>query len=85
MVNKTHFLLPVSFKLESDKGQIKMVGNEIINVGKESVVGGAFFIILHRDQIESRKTKLEIGIYSNGKKIESVSTNFLGPATQTKH
>ncbi len=26
-----------------------------------------------------RKTKIEIGVYSNGKKIKTVKTNFLGP------
>jgi hypothetical protein len=56
-----------------------MVGNDLINVGKENVASGEFFIILNRDQIKNRKTKLTIGVYSNGKKIETVQTNFMGP------
>jgi cytochrome c oxidase accessory protein FixG len=83
LVNKTHALLPVTLKIESDSGQIKMVGNDLINVEKENVASGEFFIILNRNQIKNRKTKLKIGVYSNGKKIETIQTNFLGPVAQT--
>lgn len=83
LVNKTHTQLPITLKLESDNGQIKMVGNDIINVEKESVAGGAFFILFNRDHIKSRKTKLKVVVYSNGHKIETVKTTFLGPVFQT--
>ncbi|MGZ4033962.1 MAG: cytochrome c oxidase accessory protein CcoG [Bacteroidia bacterium] len=85
LVNKTHIALPVTLKIESDSGQIKMVGKDLINVGKENVASSEFFIILNRDKIKNRKTKLLIGVYSNGKKIETVKTNFLGPVAQITH
>jgi cytochrome c oxidase accessory protein FixG len=83
LVNKTHIQLPITLKIESNSGKIKMIGNQIINVKKESVAGGAFFIICNKNQITNRKTKLKIGVYSNEKKIETVTTNFLGPVTRT--
>ncbi len=82
LINKTHKELPVILKIESDSGQIKMVGKDMINVGKENVASSEFFVILNRNQIKTRKTKLKIGIYSEGKKIETVETNFLGPISK---
>jgi cytochrome c oxidase accessory protein FixG len=81
LVNKTRNELSITLKVDSDSGQIKMVGNNIINVSKENIASSEFFIILNRKQIKQRKTKLVIGVYSNGKKIESVKTNFLGPVS----
>jgi cytochrome c oxidase accessory protein FixG len=82
LINKTHDLLPVILKIDSDSGQIKMVGNNQIMVNKGSSASGEFFVFLNRKQIKNRKTKLKIGVYSNGKRIQTVETNFLGPVTK---
>ena len=84
MVNKTHSNLPIKLKLESESGEIKMVGNEIINVEKESVASSEFFIYVNRAEITKRKTKFKVGLYSEGKKIATVETSFLGPITIKK-
>jgi cytochrome c oxidase accessory protein FixG len=84
LVNKTRNELPIVLKIESDSGQIKMVGSNVIDVEKENMASSEFFVILNRNQLTSRKTKLTIGIYANGKQIETVNTNFLGPLTKTK-
>lgn len=78
LINKTRKDLPINLKMESGIGEIQMVGKKIITVEKESMASGEFFIILNRKEIKNRKTKLSIGVYSNGKKIETVKTNFLG-------
>jgi cytochrome c oxidase accessory protein FixG len=82
LINKTRNALPVELKIESDSGQIKMVGNEMINVSKENMANGEFFIILNRKKIKKRKTKLSIGIYSNGKRLQTIETSFLGPVSR---
>ncbi len=84
MVNKTHTKLPITLKLESESGVIKMVGNEIINVEKESIASSEFFIYVNRTEITKRKTKFKVGLYSEGKKIETVETSFLGPISIKK-
>ncbi len=84
MVNKTHKKLPITLKLESGTGTLKMVGNEIINVEKESVGSSEFFIYVDRSQIKERKTKFKVTLYSGDKKIETVETSFLGPIS-VKH
>ena len=38
-----------------------------------------FFIILDKKEIHDRTTKIKVGVYRDGKKIQTVKTNFLGP------
>jgi cytochrome c oxidase accessory protein FixG len=79
LVNKTRKELPIQLKIESENGEIKMIGKDSLLVGKENIATGEFFIILNKSEITERKMKIKIGVYSNGKKIETVKTNFLGP------
>jgi cytochrome c oxidase accessory protein FixG len=81
LINKTRNEMPVVLKIESDSGQIKMVGKDRIDVSKENMANSEFFVILDRKNIKKRKTKLSIGIYSNGKKLQTVETSFLGPVS----
>jgi cytochrome c oxidase accessory protein FixG len=81
LVNKTRFEMPITLKIESDSGEIKMVGKDEILVNKGDIASSEFFVILNRNQLKERKTKLEIGVYSGDKKVESVTTSFLGPIT----
>jgi cytochrome c oxidase accessory protein FixG len=81
LINKTRDSLPVVLKLENMHGEIKLVGKDLI-VKKEGVTKGEFFVYLNKNELKGRKTKLEIGIYSNNKKIRTVNTSFLGPVLQ---
>jgi cytochrome c oxidase accessory protein FixG len=78
VLNKTRYEMPVTFKIESGDGEIRMVGKPL-TVGKESKSETEFFIMRDRTKISARKTKLKIGVYSGDKKIQTVSTTFLGP------
>ena len=78
VINKTRFDMPVTFKIESGDGEISMVGKPLA-VGKESKGETEFFIIRDKNKILLRKTKLNIGVYSGDKKLQTVSTTFLGP------
>lgn len=78
LINKTRNNIPVTFKLESVPGEVKLVGKEIL-VGQESYAEAEFFIILDRQIVKSRKTELVLGVYSGDKKIKNINTNFLGP------
>ncbi len=79
LVNKTRKDLPVELKVENFKDyKIQLIGKEI-KVKPEAVTEGEFFVYLNKKDLQERKVKLEIGVYSNGKKIKTVKTNFLGP------
>jgi cytochrome c oxidase accessory protein FixG len=82
LVNKTsEDIGQVNYKLLSHKGEIKVVSNQDITIPRKGLVEGTLFIELHSSLVKGDKVKLKIGVYSNGKLIETASTNFLGPRT----
>ncbi len=79
LVNKTRKDLPVEMKVEEfPNATIEVIGKSLA-VKKEDMTQGSFFLFLNKKDIKKRKTELKIGIYSNGKLIKTVKTNFLGP------
>ena len=80
LVNKTtEDLKDLEFRLVSHKGEIKIVSQAIVNVAKEGLAEGTLFVEINKTLLKDDKIKLEIAIFSNGKEIESTTTNFLGP------
>jgi len=77
LANKTRRVIHLDLKLEDIKGEIKMIN--AIDVPKESYFQTSFFIVLKKEQIHSRKTKIKVGIYENGKQIQTATATFLGP------
>lgn len=78
VVNKTLENVPFEFRLEGVAGEIKMVG-ELLPVDGQSVGEGAMFIHLDRSDLTGMSTKIKVGVYSNGEKIQTINTTFLGP------
>lgn len=79
LINKTHEDIPVQFKLLSHEGKISNVGIKDINVEKESAAQGTLFIYIDQQLLDSRKTKVKIGIYQGEELVDKVKTNFNGP------
>ncbi|VXB87027.1 Cytochrome c oxidase accessory protein CcoG [Flavobacterium sp. 9AF] len=69
----------VSFKLEKPLGEIKLVGNKHIVVKKEALYQGTLFIEIPINEVKEDKMKVKIGVYNDGKLIETTTTTFLGP------
>lgn len=80
-VNKTIKDVPLTIKLESENGNIKIIGKPFIEVSKEAQGSGSFFIILPKNKITERSTHLKLGLYNGVNKIGVVKTNFLGPVS----
>jgi cytochrome c oxidase accessory protein FixG len=81
LVNKTRKSLPVTLRVEDyPEASIEVVG-KALEVRKEDVTQGSFFLFLNKKDIKHRKTELKIGIYSNGKRIKTVKTSFFGPVS----
>lgn len=78
LVNKTRKDLPVELKVENYNATVDIVGKEIV-LKAEGVTESTFFVVMNKSDIKERKTKLQIGVYSEGNKIKTVKTNFLGP------
>ena len=79
LINKTtEDINDVSIALISHKGKVDLVGGNL-SVSKQGLKEGTLFIEIEKKDLISSKEKLEIGIYSKGKLIETTTTNFTGP------
>lgn len=80
IVNKTsHRMEQIEFRLTDADGRIRLVGESIPVVEKQSMAEGAFFIDLPHSNIEDHKTNVFVEVYIGGKRIDKVKTSFLGP------
>lgn len=79
LINKSALELPVHLQSPTTGAQIQIVGKERLSLEKGEKVEGAFFLEMPEDQLLGRKTPIVIEIISNGRKIDEVTTNFMGP------
>ena len=81
-VNKTYGDVKIKMNIEGiENASIKRVGNEDLLIPAGSSEDGVFFIELPPQSLEGMKTKIRISLMADGEEIQSVKTNFLGPAT----
>ncbi len=78
-INKTRDNLPFELKLEGIAGQIRMINAHKMILEAESLSDASFFVDIPRSEIKDRTTIIQVGVYSNGKKIQTVKAKFLGP------
>ncbi|MBS1517510.1 MAG: cytochrome c oxidase accessory protein CcoG [Bacteroidetes bacterium] len=79
--NKTYDEKRIDFKLKNAEGEIKLIGNDIILKPLE-IHEGSLLILMPKDKIKMTNTPLNIEVYSDGKEIDELKTNFLGPQNQ---
>ena len=80
LVNKTtEDINKITFKLLSHEGTIKVVGIADINLKRQDLNKGTLFVEIHKSELSKDREKIKVGVYANGKIIETTSTNFLGP------
>lgn len=79
LINKSSKDLPVQLHTATPGAVIQIVGKEPDSIGKGGKIEGAFFMEMPVDQLKGRKTPIVIDVISNGKKIDEVKTNFMGP------
>ena len=79
LINKSGKDLPFELKLKQPEGKIEFVGQSHDQLKKDKVAEGAFFVNMPLNQLNGRKTDVEIEVISNGKVIDKVTTNFMGP------
>lgn len=79
VINKSNKKLNLTFKLVNHKGEIDMVGTDILHVEKGESNQQAFFVKIHKEDLTAKKTTLTVGVYENNVLLEEDETNFLGP------
>ncbi len=79
IINKTNKDFPVELRVEGLDGTVKLVGGEEFFLKQEAVNEFTFFLELPKSEIHKRSNPISIGVYSDGKRIQTVKTKFLGP------
>jgi len=79
IINKSTHDLPVRLQMAGSGPHLQMVGHAPDTIPKGGKIEGAFFVQLSQDELRGRKTSIHIDIISDGKKIDEVETNFMGP------
>ena len=78
VVNKTSRELPVELRLENLSGQVRVMGGRLV-VPAEKLLENSVLIELDAAAMKSGTTPVVIGVYSGGKKIQTIHTAFIGP------
>ncbi|TAL03871.1 MAG: cytochrome c oxidase accessory protein CcoG [Verrucomicrobia bacterium] len=83
VVNKTSRQIPIEFKLENVKGDLQVMGGNIV-VAPQQLAENSVLIDLDPALVKGGQVKLAIGVYADGKKVETIKTGFIGPRDDTK-
>ncbi len=70
--------MPVELKLENLPGTLSVLGGGSL-VPAEKQVESSVLVQLDPTLLPTANTPLVVGVYSNGRKIETLKTMFLGP------
>jgi cytochrome c oxidase accessory protein FixG len=81
VLNKTFVKVPVTFMLEETEGQIEVMGGDLA-AEPQGIAESKLLILLQRKQLTGLSTPLTVGVYSDGKKLHTIHTSFLGPGVQ---
>lgn len=85
-VNKTFDDVSLDVRVESpEAASLLKIGDQNILVPKEGILKGLFMIKLPEEEIESMKMNVVLGIYQDGKKIETANARFIGPIKTIKN
>ena len=82
VVNKTSREIPIELKLENVPGDLQVMGGNII-VAPQKLAENSVLIGLDPALVQGGKVPLVIGVYSQGRKIETLKTGFIGPRDDT--
>jgi hypothetical protein len=81
-INKSSRDLQVELRLENLVGEVKLMGAPTFAVPREAIAQTSMLITVDRSVVSSPKTKVRIGVYGGGKRIETINTVFVGPRNQ---
>lgn len=84
LVNKTSRDIPVELKLENVAGKLTLMDEREMIVPKEQLAETSVLIELAPGALTGHSTKLNIGVYANGKRVDTVNTIFAGPRDGTQ-
>jgi cytochrome c oxidase accessory protein FixG len=78
VVNKTSREIPIQLKLENIKGELQVMGQAIV-VPPQKLAETSALIELDPAVMKPGTTPLVVGVYSQGRRLETLKTGFIGP------
>ncbi len=82
LINKTVHAHDIELRPEGFEGRIELVGSKSLHINPEEQANATFFIIKPSQTIAERKEKIKVGLYQNGRKINTLSSTFMGPVNR---
>jgi cytochrome c oxidase accessory protein FixG len=82
VVNKTSREIPIQLKLENLKGDLQVMGQDIV-VPPQKLAETSALIELDPAVMKPGTTPLVVGVYSQGRRLETLKTAFIGPRDDT--
>ncbi|MFM8360804.1 MAG: cytochrome c oxidase accessory protein CcoG [Verrucomicrobiota bacterium] len=79
VVNKAHREMPVEFRLEGLEGRVVVMGGGSMVVPPNQLSQTSVLIELDPAVLAATSTRVRVGVYSGGRRIETVQTAFIGP------
>jgi cytochrome c oxidase accessory protein FixG len=78
LINKAPHEMVVQLKLENSEGTLTVLGNGLV-VPSRQRIETSVLIELAPAQLKSGAIELVVGVYSEGKRLHTVKTGFIGP------
>lgn len=78
LTNKTRRAMPVELRLEGFDGALQVLGGELLLPAAQQTEASVL-IEAAPENLKSGGTPVKVGVYSDGKRLETVKTVFMGP------
>ena len=80
-VNKSSAPVPIDLKLENMRGSLSIMGDPHLFVPKEQRFETPILVEIPFSEAHGGRRDFDIGVYSNGKRLQVIRTSFVGPRT----
>ena len=82
VVNKTAHDMPVELRLENITGEVRVMGAPLL-VPARKLAESPILVELSASVMKSGTTPIVVGIYANGRRLQTIKTAFIGPRNDT--
>jgi cytochrome c oxidase accessory protein FixG len=79
ILNKTHREVPVELKLESPAGDVVLPAGTV-RAAPEQIAQAVAIVELPRASLSGSPTPVVLGVYADGRRIQTLKTGFIGPS-----
>jgi cytochrome c oxidase accessory protein FixG len=83
VLNKTSRAVPIELRLEQPRGDLQVLGGPLV-APPQKQTETSVLIELDRQVLTGGKTPLVVGVYADGRKLETLKTGFVGPRDDTR-